>query len=232
MVGRKTALLAFVLGTTVCYSQDEAWKFTVGLKGTYTSSAKLYLNPEGTTPESRTEHLKFSPLFGGGLELRVERTDEKFFFVVSTEYLAAHTKEEDLVAMSSSTNTTVIDDGLFIIPIEVTANVYIPLGSDRFRAAMGAGLGAYYGERMLEVGGVKSTSVRSTIGYGMNIRAVLEYQIRTGMHVSFDLKFRDPEISVTNEFAPGSISSRGPREITTLINLDGMTIGLGILYEF
>lgn len=231
-MGRLTALLALVLGTTLCYSQEEAWKFTVGLKGTYTSSAKLYLNPQGTTPESRSEHLKFSPLFGGGLELRVERSDERFFFVVSTEYLFAHSKEEELVAITSPPRTMVIDDGLFVIPIEVTANVYIPLGSDRLRAAMGAGLGAYYGERVLEIGGVESSSVRSSIGYGMNIRAVLEYQVKTGMHISFDLKFRDPEISVTNQFDPGSTSSRGPREITTLINLDGMTVGLGVLYEF
>jgi hypothetical protein len=102
---------------------------------------------------------------------------------------------------------------------------------------MGGGAGAYYAERILEVAGVRALPVGNRIGFGIHVTIHAEYRIFPGISAVAMAKFRDPEVDVVNKFESsttifnGDILTLPSGDIGSRVNVDGMTLGFGIIVE-
>lgn len=234
-LGQLAVLQAFLVLAGL--AQNKEWSVSASVRGILTTSSKLFLNPDGPTPELRTEHTPINSVYGGGIDLRARVSEDNFFFTISGEYVSIIQKETRLDASLSPPRRVPVEEGYMFIPVEIGAHLYIPLGSETWRVSMGGGFGAYYGERIYQVAGVKAEPRGNRFAFGIHVETHTEYRVLGPISVAAGLKFRDPEINATNRFETIStvynnnviVFPKG--DMKSRINIDGITVSLGVIIE-
>ncbi|MEX0601724.1 MAG: hypothetical protein WD295_00185 [Bacteroidota bacterium] len=218
-------------------AQAQEWKFTLIPRGSYTTTSKLYFNPDAQSPDIRSQHAELTGVFGGGLEVRVQNRENAFFLALAIEYLTTTDRRSQLVAFTDPPRTLPVEEGYSLLPIELSGNMYIPLGTNTVRVGMGGGVGAYFGHRILSVAGVSADAVNKRVGLGIHVRTTVEYQVRSGVYLMGEMRFRDPEVETFNRFGQESVFHNGTEvrfpadDIKARVNVHGMSFGLGLLIE-
>ena len=129
------------------------------------------------------------------------------------------------------------EEGYLVVPVELGMQVYIPVGSRSWRLSMGGGIGGYYSERIFSIAGARAVPVGSRMGFGIHVAINTEYRFTPGIAVTASMKFRDPEIDVNNRFTSSSVIYNNvplplpQNDIHSRVNIDGLTLGLGVLVE-
>lgn len=210
-------------------------QLAAAIRGSYTTSSKLFYNPDSPSPIIRAEHIPLEGIYGWGVDVRIQRPTDMFFLSFSVEYLTKTLTQNQLVALTNSTQILPVTDGMISIPIEVSVGSFIPLGSERFRMYMAGGIGAYYAERVLEVAGVKAPRTNSPLAYGIHVESGFEYAVLPALSVRTEMRFRDPEIVTMNKFEQAGVVYQGRtivfpnRELKTKVNLDGLNFSIGLV---
>lgn len=213
------------------------WKISLGARATYTSTSKIFYNPEAPSADARSQHLALDHVFGGGIDIRVRHADDDFFIILSAEYLSKLQLQSQFVALSNPPLRVQVKDGFSLIPIELGGYVYIPVGSEKIRLAMGGGIGVYVAQRILNVAGVEAVMEETPVGYGIHVESLADYRILPWLLVQGQMRFRDPEVVTTSRYALSAVQHGDgtlvfPQDsFKTKINVDGISLGLGIVVD-
>ncbi|MCI0708227.1 MAG: hypothetical protein L0Y80_12185 [Ignavibacteriae bacterium] len=232
-------LLTVVLcGTTVLRADDPVFSLT--LRGSYTTTSKVFFNPNGSTEDLRGQYFSLDGIFGAGLEARYQLPVEGFFVTLSGEYFSKIREQDQILGFAGSGERFPVVDGFDFVPIEFGLHTYIPLGTETARLSMGGGLGVYIGKRVLRVAGVDAVAQNSAVGVGIHISSGFEYRVYPGILLRGEMKFRDPELKTVNKYTKQSADLDGdgspdlvfpPNEVPGRINIDGFTFSAGVVVE-
>jgi hypothetical protein len=226
-------LLTFVQGIAAAQSSD--WSLTLGLRGSYTTTSKIFYDPDSPSPEIRSEHNVLDNIYGGGFEIRFQALSKPYFLALTVEYLSKLHEGNQIVALSRPPRSMPVQDGFRVLPVELGLNMFIPLGSDRVRLAMGGGVGAYFGKRILRIVDVDARQLKNAVGYGIHVESSFDYRLHDRLWLRAEMRFRDPEIVTESQYTATSTQYHGilvsfPRDpFKTKINVNGLTLGLGIV---
>jgi len=233
---RVLALFTVVLfGTTVLQADDNI--FSVILRGSYTTSSKVFFNPNASTEELRGQFFQLDGITGWGAEVRYRFPGETFFLTLSADYFSKTREQDQIIGFVGPERRFPVADGFTLIPVELGVYTYIPLGSETMRLSMGGGLGVYYGKRILRVAEVDAVMQNSPINLGIHISSGVEYQVYPGILLRGDMKFRDPELKTVNRYTQDRTTYDGvdlafPRnDISGRVNINGLTFSFGVVVE-
>lgn len=227
------ALCALLLAPAASPAQEQP--YSLALFGTFISTSKLFHHPDDPDQIIRSQFLPLDDIFSAGLDLR--RNFEQFRVQVglSAEYIS---KTEMVSIPLTSTVSIPARDGFTAIPIELSGYFLIPLGDRKLQIYMGGGGGIYLGTRNYRLGEAEAPTVDRNTGYGIHVLSGIEYWIRPAVSLRSDLKFRDVQFETINRFESLSTTYLGrtiPLDQTPLqsrVNIDGMTVTLGIVVHF
>lgn len=227
--------VAVVLEGTTARAGDK--NLSVILRGNYTTTSKIFFNPDAVSEEQRSQYFELEGVAGGGVELRCRWPGENFFLSLSVDYLSKVREEQQLIAFAGSSRRLPVSEGFYLIPVELAVHAYIPLGSESLRMSMGGGIGAYYGARMLRVADVDAAMQNHPVKFGIHVVSGFEYQVLFGVWLRGDMRFRDPELKTISRFTQeqtvynGSVVTFPRSDLSSKINVDGMTFSLGVMVE-
>ena len=230
-------LVLVVLMCQALYAQLGDLRLSLSGRGSYTTSSKLFYNPDSPSPTVRAQHLPFEDIFGWGVEVRIRRSEDSYFVSLSVDVLSTIVRQNQLIALTNPPQVLPVSEGIVAVPIEVGINSFVPLGSEKVRLFMGGGIGLYYAERILQVAGVKASRQNRLVSYGIHVESGVEYQLMPGIALKADVRFRDPEINAINRFDQPSTIFNGklisfPRgDMKTKVNVDGLNFGIGVVVE-
>jgi hypothetical protein len=229
------AAVVILLGQLSAQSQERLLSFT--LRGGYTTTSKVFYNPDSPSPDLRGQYNGIDNLYGLGFELRWAIPGSSVALTLAAEYLSKSDEKTQLVGFLNPPRALPVKEGLRLIPIELGALIFVPLGSDRVRLTMGGGLGAYIGERYLTIAGVEAAQQNKPVSYGIHVETSFDYRITPKLFTRVDMRFRDPEFTTESRFSQQATQYGGvlillPRDpFRARINVNGMNFGVGIGFE-
>jgi hypothetical protein len=227
------SVLAVVVLLGRLSSQTQEQTFSFAFRGTYTTTSKVFINPDSPSGDLRGQYNSIDNIYGAGVELRWKVPGHSFALSLATEYLSKINNQDQLVGFTTPTQRLPVEEGFRLIPVEVGAQVFIPLGSDRIQLTMGGGLAAYFGSRVLKVAGVEAAEKNTPVYYGIHVETSFDYRIRSGFFVRAEMRFRDPEFTTESQFSQTATQSGGvlvvfPRApFRARININGLNFGIG-----
>ena len=212
--------------------------FSLGVYGFYTTSASIFLNPNASDIVLRNSSFDIEDIFNPGADIRF-RVSEPLILGLSVEYMNITETALNLnVFLGGSIVTIEVEDGFKLIPIEFTAYYLLPFSTEGFKFLMGGGLGYYNGEFIRKVGEAEVTSVQEENAIGIHVSVSMDYIPINNVAVRFQMKFRDPQFTVTSHYSRTEVEYEGnviilPEEsFETKINVDGITFMLGAAFQF
>ncbi len=219
------------------FSQASGWSLSVAAKANYTTTSRVFNNPDSPSNDLRSQYVALDNVYGAGVELRFKRPDDNFFISLSVEYLSKHQDQVQSVAFVGPPRRAPVIDGFRLIPVEIGANVFIPLGSEKVQISMGGGVGLYYGTRILSVAGVDAPQQNKPVGYGIHVESSFDYRVIPRVAVRGEMRFRDPEVITENRFNKPVVVYNGSNiplpadAFRTRINVNGLSFGLGVVLD-
>lgn len=238
---RRIRLLALAIllltGREALVGQYPSWTLMAGVRGSYTTSSKLFPNPDAASASVRASYTAFEGLYAGGAEVRLKAPDAGHFVALSADYILQRQERTQIVRSVLTSISVPATEGIEAVPLELSGNIYVPLGTPTVRLLMGGGPAVTIVRRHLTVGGVTASSVTTPLSVGIHVRTAVEYRLRPGILLVGELRLRDPEATTTNRFDAATGEYRGmPFELPTSdvrgkVNVDGMNLSLGLMVE-
>lgn len=225
-------ILFFFLPFTILLSQYNGDIFSVSLGYNYTTSSKIFLNPEALDILDQNQHTEIGDFQNISFDIRY-RLNESIIFGLDLEYLENTSNGQNL-----SSPIFVVEDGFKIVPIEISIYYFLPFSTENFKFFMGGGLGIYFGERIRNFGDINFLNVNSEIGYGIQASSGMDYMVFSNMSIRGEIRFRDPDFKVTNKYNNQNVNYDGRTysvnqdDIISRINIDGITFRIGASYQF
>lgn len=196
------------------YAQED--NYSLSLKFSYTTSSKIFLNPNSADLLIRGKYLSIDNIYGGGIELRRKINDTQIQVGLSVDYIS---KLEDVQRTNSK-------DGFWAIPIELTGYFYIPIVEGDLKIFLGGGGGYYIGERTYYISQTKTQVLERSPGAGIHIIGGVDYFFYNRLGIRSQMKFRDVQFKTTSR-----INNQNTSDLKSQTNIDGMTIELGLVYS-
>jgi|ERR1041384_842000 hypothetical protein len=209
--------------------------YSVGLFGTFTSSSKLFHHPDDPDQIIRSQFLPLDDIFSAGIDVRRSIENLRIRIGLSAEYIS--TSELIMVPLSPSSSVPV-EDGFTAVPVELSGYFMIPFGDEKIQFYMGGGGGAYFGSRKYRFANAEAATVARNIGVGIHVLSGVEYAIRPALSLRSEIKFRDVQFETTNRFDSPSTTYLGhtilldQTPLPSRVNIDGLTVHLGIVFRF
>lgn len=230
---KKLFLLLFILGS-VSPAQYNENRFSIGINGLYTTSASIYLDPYSTDPVLRNEAFIIEDILSQSVDFRYRFSDE-IIFGLNAGYMSAKDRGPNLTAGSK---IIIVNDGFRMIPVELSIFYLLPFSTENLKFLMGGGGGFYWGEHIREFGDAKVSTIDRENAFGIHVSVAMDYLIEEFLYFRGELKFRDPQINVTNKYANKTVNYGGGEitladdTFTSRINVDGVTFLLGLVFQF
>ena len=229
-------MLALV-GVQQTFGRQMEWKAALLVRGNYITSSKLFNNPDAPTADLRNDYTPVDGMMGGGIEVRYPLEDVNLYLALSVDVNSKRSQENLRTSFGGTIRRLPVTEGLRFIPIELSANTYIPLGSETIMFSMGGGVGMYYAARTLTVAGVATNISNNPLSLGIHVGLGVEYKIFSDVFAACGMKFRDPEIISESRFTQDYVDYDGSRvtfpqdPMKTKINIDGMSLSLGLVFR-
>lgn len=210
---------------------------TVHVRGTYTTTARLYPNPTSPSPFIREEYQSLEDITGLGVEVRYPLEGDEFGVGVSVGYLSFVDRSTKPIALGGALRSLPVADGFSLIPIELSGIVEIPLESESYRMSMSGGIGMYLAQRILEVAEARVDQRGTSVGYGIHVAVTFGYRFLPGLWLQFASTFRDPDVTMEYSYDRDQIIVNGTvlplpsSPMHTRVNVDGMTLSLGLMVD-
>ncbi len=230
-------LTALVVVPPAVQGQQLSTHSSLMLRGTIVTSTRVFDNPDATVAADR-DHFDFvDNLIGGGLEYRLEFPSQDLFLSLSVEYVSKVSSTNQSILVNNVVRQFPIEQGVRFIPIELGANTTVPVVGDNFTLTMGGGFGVYFADRVFAIAGVRMKSKTPPVGYGLHIESGFEYRLLRNIQLSWEMRFRDPEVINESEFGTDVINvdnyqipvSNIPPK--TKINVHGVSFTVGIILD-
>jgi outer membrane protein W len=230
--------LSFVLFNSAI-AQFNPGKIGVALNAVYTTSAEIFLNPNSSSNEIRNKSFTLEDIWNPGLDVRYRLSDE-FILGLNIEYIKKTAVAPNLTAfVGSQVFIFEVEDGLEVVPIEITAHYYFPFSTEELKFMMGGGLGYYIGEFVRKFQDVELDIVQRKFSLGLHVSASMDYMIFDNLSARFEMKFRDPQYTVSSKYSKTEVVVPGiPEPVTLLespfdtkVDIDGLTFILGLVFH-
>ena len=226
-------LLSLTISLGISFAQDRSTSISVS--SSLITSSKLFHHPDDADELLRSEFLPLNTIFSVGIDVRRTIEALRIQIGVSAEYV----RKSDVFYLPASDSKVIpVRDGFVALPIELSGYFTIPVGTDNFHIYMGGGAGIYFGKRTYEYAGVEAATIERTTGYGIHILSGMEYTANAAISIRSELKFRDIQFETVNKFQKDATTYNGStllldqEPLTSRINIDGMTVNLGLVFHF
>jgi outer membrane protein W len=231
----KLFLITLVLLSTSSFAQFGAGKIGIAVNAVYTTSAEIFLNPNSSNSEVRNKSFTLENIWNPGIDFRYRFTNE-FILGLNIEYIRKTAYAPNLTAfIGNQVFVFEVEDGLSAIPIELTAHYYFPFSTEDFKFIMGGGLGYYIGEFVRKFQGVDLEITQRKFALGFHVSASMDYIIIENLSARFEMKFRNPQYTVTSKYSKteviyqGNIIQLPENDFDTKVDIDGLTFILGLV---
>ena len=231
------SIVAIVVFAGTLPAQTSENILSIAIRGTYTTSSKVFNNPDSPSSDLRAQYVALDNIYGPGLEIRINIPGQSVALTLATEYLSKHDEEAQLVGFTAPPRRLSVREGFRLVPIELGANVPIPLGSEGMRLSIGGGVGAYIGKRVLNVAGADAPQQNKPVTTGIHVETNFDYLVLPHLFARIEMRFRDPEFTTESKFEQKATLSNGvliqlPQEpFRARINVNGLVFGVGLVYE-
>ena len=192
--------ILLLIFSTLAKAQFNDKRISIGINGAYTTSARIFLNPNSSDPVLRNNSFGLSDIFNPSVDIRYRITDD-IILGIGTEYMKASATGSNLTAfVGNSTVTIDVKDGFLLIPIEFSAYYILPFSTERFKFLMGGGAGYYFGKHIREFGDASVSAVDRNFAYGIQVSVSMDYLVRDNISLHSEMKFRDPQFKVESAY--------------------------------
>ena len=232
MIRLLNILLFLFFACNNIFSQYNGNDFAISGNFSYNTSGRIFLTPDAENVFEQNNYFGIDHIYSYSTEIRY-RINEGLIIGFSVEYMEASGKGRNIVSSSQF----VVTDGFELIPLELSAYYHLPFSTENFKFFMGGGLGFYFGKRFRQFGDINYTDVSSEMGFGIQISTGMDYMIFDYLSVRGEFRFRDPDFKVTNRYNNDIVNYEGrtyrisANEITSKINLDGITFRIGAAFH-
>ncbi len=232
-------MLISILLFSSAAAQFGSGKIGVAVNAVYTTSAEIFLNPNSSNNEVRNKSFTLEDIWNPGLDVRYRFSDE-FILGLNVEYMKKTAVAPNLTAfIGPQVFIFDVEDGLEAIPIELTAHYYFPFSTEELKFMMGGGLGYYIGEFVRKFQGTDLEIVQRKFALGLHVSASMDYIIIENLSARFEMKFRNPQYTVSSKYSKTELVIEGYSEPVTLlespfdtkVDIDGLTFVLGIVFH-
>jgi outer membrane protein W len=231
-------IISLLLLTSYANAQFGSKRFSIGVNGVYTTTARIYLNPNSSDPVLRNYAFEIADIINPALDFRYRITDD-IIIGVGTEYMKATASGPNLTAFSGNSTVTInVNDGFLLIPVEISGYYLLPFSTEKFKFLMGGGAGYYYGEHIRDFGDASVSTVNRDFAYGIQVSVSMDYMIRDDITVHSEMKFRDPQFKVKSAYNKLEVNYENQtillaqKTFDSKIDVDGVTFILGFSYLF
>jgi len=228
-------LLAFIVLTFQSFAQSDSAKIGIAVNAVYTTSAEVFLNPNSSNPEVRNNSTTFEDIWSPALDIRY-RFSKEFLLGLNVEYISKTSIEPSLTAfIGNQVFIFEVEDGFKVVPIELTAYYHFPFSTEDFKFMMGGGLGYYLGEFVRKFQDVQLEVTQRKFALGLHVTASMDYMIISNIAARFEMKFRNPQYTVTSKYSKPQVTYQGnvielpENAFDTKIDIDGLTFILGLV---
>ena len=231
-------LLVFLIFSSAS-AQFSSGKIGVAMNAVYTTSAEIFLNPNSSSNEIRNKFFTLEDIWNPGLDVRYRFSDD-FILSLNIEYLKKTAVAPNLTAfVGNQVFIFEVEDGLEVIPIEITAHYYFPFSTEELKFMMGGGLGYYIGEFIRKFQDAELEIVQRKFSLGLHVSASMDYMIFDYLSARFEMKFRNPQYTVTSKYSKTELEIESfPEPVTLLespfdtkVDVDGLTFVLGLVFH-
>lgn len=212
----------------------QEYEYAISVYGSLSTTSKLFHHPNDGDELVRSQFLPINSIFSAGIDIRRKLEPISLDIGLNVEFISKTTTSSVPV---SSLNVP-IQDGFFVVPVELSGYFFVPVGNDHIALYMGGGAGAYIGSRKYAYAGAEAKTVNRETGYGIHILSGLEYNVTPTVSFRSEVKFRDVQFETVNRFTQPTAIYQGtavPLEqdpFSSRINIDGMHLSVGIAYRF
>ena len=227
-------LLAFP-STLLC--QYNGSFISIGVYGVYTTSASIFLNPNASDVVIRNQSFVIEDITNPGADIRI-RISEPLILGLNVEIIEKTESGPNLSAFVGGSVVRInVEDGFKLVPVELTAYYLLPFSTEGWKFLMGGGIAYYNGEFIRKVGSTGVSNVQKEAEFGIHVSASLDYIPISFAVIRFQMKFRDPQFTVSSKYAQQEIEYQGHTVVLpgdsfdTKINLDGITFMLGLAVQ-
>jgi len=233
------SLISVVVFQPCLRAQQLDTRSSLMVRSTVVTSSRVFNNPNAEDVVDRDHYDFVDDLLGGGLQYRLELPHHNILFTLSVEYTTRVLSQT--LPFLTTRNQLVhlpVNQGVRFVPVEFGAGTNIPLIEDVLRLTMGGGFGVYYVDRVYDISGNSMKSTTLPIGYGIHIESGFDYRIFRNIGLTWEMRFRDPEVTNEAKFDTQTITvgtNRIPVDNispTTKINVHGVSFTLGVLLGF
>lgn len=234
----KYFLLLFLLCTQLSLAQFNGNRFSVGINGVYTTTARVYLNPNSSDVILRNQYFLIEDIFNPALDIRYRLTDPLIVGINIEKMEKTEVGSNLRVFFGSTTAIIEVEDGFNMIPVELSLYYILPFSTEKFKFLMGGGGGYYFGEHIRKFGDAEIENVERKTAYGIQVSISMEYLIKQNITIKTGMKFRDPQFSLKSRYTKESVNYKGaivrlPQEFfDSKINVDGVTFIVGAAINF
>jgi outer membrane protein W len=229
-------ILFFLTGTS--FAQFGPSRLGIAINAVYTTSAEIFLNPNASNIEIRNKSFTLENIWDPGMDIRYKFSEE-FILGLNVEYINKTANAPNLSAfIGNQVVVFEVQDGLRLIPIELTFYYYFPFSTEDFKFLMGGGLGYYRGEFIRKFSDVELDVVQRKIALGIHVSTSMDYMINEIFSARFEMKFRNPQYNVKSKYSKTELTYQGnivqlPEDaFETKVDIDGLTFILGIVINF
>ena len=224
-----------ILISTGSFAQFGTGKIGIAVNAVYTTSAEIFLNPNSSNSEVRNKSFTLENIWNPGLDVRYRFSNE-FILGLNIEYVRKTANAPNLTAfIGSQVFVFEVEDGLSVIPIELTAHYHFPFSTEDFKFMMGGGLGYYIGEFVRKFQDVDLEITQRKFALGLHVSASMDYIIIENLSARFEMKFRNPQYTVTSKYSKTEVMYQGnaiqlpENAFDTKVDIDGLTFILGLV---
>ncbi len=227
-------LLISILLTNTLFAQFGEKKFYINANYIYTTTSKLYLQPNSSDPFIRGTHEDLEDIWSYSGEFGY-RLSEEITITLGAEYV-----EKTFVnqGMNLGGTRAVMTDGFKVIPLELSLYYTLPFSTERFKFFMGGGGGLYFGTHIRRLGDVSVSTEARKVGYGIQVAVGMDYLLNEYFSLRTQMRFRDPEFEMKNSYSDKVVNYGGRvyllsnQTFSSKVNIDGISFAVGILFRF
>ncbi len=220
------------------FAQYNGNDFSIGLNAVYTTTAKVYLNPNSSDITLRNRYFLLEDIINPSIDLRYRLT-EPLIIGINAEYMKKSASGSPVRVFYQNTVTAInAEEGFKLIPIELSLYYLLPFSTENFKFLMGGGGGYYFGEHIRKFGDAEVESIKKETAFGIQVSISMEYLLRRNIGIRTEMKFRDPQFNLTNKYTKDEVNYEGSRisllqdNFDSKINVDGLTFIAGVFFNF
>jgi hypothetical protein len=228
----KIILFFFVFAISIS-AQANGKNFGVSFNVNYTSTSKLYLQPNAADPFIRNSHQNLDGITSYSVDLRYQ-ISESIILGAGSELIE---KSFD-TSMNLGGTSAKMKDGYKMIPVELSLFYLIPFSTEHFKFYLGGGFGIYIGEQIREVGDVTVSNESKKIGFGIHLAIGLDYVINDFISIRGQMRSRDPEFEMISKYSNPVVNYNDlkytfpSQTFSSKVNIDGVTFTIGAVINF